>query len=690
MPCCKQNNAYKNFSREVVVLKKAIYKALEDMKNKCTFSISNGDHETTTMLCMLKEVEAISFNVFESLITFSGPRTKDSWLVISLQAERKMASSSNQKTGFHARSNSFPSRLNPVITQLDEHLCRSRASEGACTSSSLGGKLSSLQDLHDCVNKLLFLPLNQQAIVQENNGKLIEELLDGSLQVLDLCNTAKDALLQTKESVHELQSILRRRGCVETGLTIEVKKYLTSRKVAKRAIHRALKVIKKNCSFTAFNGDRENTIMFNMLKEVENTSKSDNIKGVQTQLENLELCIQVIEEGKMNHPVKLFSGYPQLLSLRYNLTREIEANVADLAQLSNAVSKLGMPCAQKAYVVVLTVGVGQRMIIAIIVTHLPNINVLRASNTVAEDQSNLHGGSAEQCGSQAGGALCPGGLCCSQFGWCGNTNDYCGTGCQSQCGGASGDLGSIISSAKFDEMLKHRNDGGCPGKGFYTYNAFISAANAFPGFGTTGNADTRKREIAAFLGQTSHETTGGWQTAPDGPYAWGYCFVKEQNPGSYCSPSSTYPCAGGKQYYGRGPVQLSWNYNYGQCGKAIGVDLLNNPDLVATDPVISFKTAIWFWMTAQSPKPSCHSVITGNWSPSGADSAAGRVPGYGVLTNIINGGLECGMGWKQQVEDRIGFYKRYCDLLGVGYGNNLDCYNQRSFANGLFDLVDSM
>jgi hypothetical protein len=51
---------------------------------------------------------------------------------------------------------------------------------------------------------------------------------------------------------------------------------------------------------------------------------------------------------------------------------------------------------------------------------------------------------------------------------------------------------------------------------------------------------------------------GGWQTAPDGAYAWGYCFVKEQNPGSYCSPSSTYPCAGGKQYYGRGTVQLSW------------------------------------------------------------------------------------------------------------------------------------
>uniref|UniRef100_A0A2P2LEU5 Uncharacterized protein MANES_11G106100 n=1 Tax=Rhizophora mucronata TaxID=61149 RepID=A0A2P2LEU5_RHIMU len=310
----------------------------------------------------------------------------------------------------------------------------------------------------------------------------------------------------------------------------------------------------------------------------------------------------------------------------------------------------------------------------------------------------LVGSSAEQCGNQAGGALCPGGLCCSQFGWCGNSDAYCGAGCQSQCGSGGGgggeeggDLGSIISRSMFEQMLKHRNDVACPAKGFYTYDAFISAAKAFPGFGTTGDVPTRKREIAAFFGQTSHETTGGWATAPDGPYAWGYCFLREQNPGSsYCSPSSTYPCASGKQYYGRGPIQLSWNYNYGQCGSALGMDLLNDPDLVATDPVISFKTAIWFWMTEQSPKPSCHDVIIGSWSPSAADSAAGRKPGYGMVTNIINGGLECGQGWNAQVENRIGFYKRYCELFEVSYGDNLDCHNQRPFGNGLPDLLDSM
>lgn len=290
---------------------------------------------------------------------------------------------------------------------------------------------------------------------------------------------------------------------------------------------------------------------------------------------------------------------------------------------------------------------------------------------------------AEQCGKQAGGALCPGGLCCSKFGWCGSTSDYCGDGCQSQCGSGGGGVGSIISRDTFNQMLKHRDDSGCEGKGFYTYEAFIAAAKYFPDLGNNGDTATKKREIAAFLGQTSHETTGGWSSAPDGPYAWGYCFLREQNPSTYCQPSSEYPCASGKQYYGRGPIQLSWNYNYGQCGRAIGVDLLNNPDLVATDPVISFKTAIWFWMTPQSPKPSCHDVITGRWNPSTSDRAAGRLPGYGTVTNIINGGLECGRGHDSRVQDRIGFYKRYCDIFGIVYGDNIDCASQTPFASSL-------
>ena len=127
------------------------------------------------------------------------------------------------------------------------------------------------------------------------------------------------------------------------------------------------------------------------------------------------------------------------------------------------------------------------------------------------------GALAQQCGRQAGGAVCPNRLCCSQFGYCGNTDPYCGAGCQSQCTtntptpttptGPTGDITALFPRSLFQEFLKHRGDGGCPG-GFYTYDAFIAAARTFPAFLNTGDQATRKRELAAFFGQTSHETTG--------------------------------------------------------------------------------------------------------------------------------------------------------------------------------------
>nr|6LNR_A Chain A, Class-1 chitinase [Simarouba glauca] len=284
---------------------------------------------------------------------------------------------------------------------------------------------------------------------------------------------------------------------------------------------------------------------------------------------------------------------------------------------------------------------------------------------------------------------CPGGRCCSQWGYCGNTPAYCCTGCQSNCeetvcgdcppnsgsAGDGGENGKIISRDMFDELLKRRNDLDCPARCFYTYNDFIQAAKAFPAFGDTGNDVIRKREIAAFFAQTSHETTGG---SPGGPYQKGYCFKEEVGPGGgYCGGG--YPCPDPGQYYGRGPIQLTWNYNYIFCGDDINQDLDNHPNLNSVNGVLSFKSAIWFWMTPQSPKPSCHDVMTNEWAPGGADGNAGRDPGFGLTTNIINGGLECGFGTDSRVQDRIGYFKHFCSNFGIDPGNNLDCYTQTPY-----------
>ena len=116
---------------------------------------------------------------------------------------------------------------------------------------------------------------------------------------------------------------------------------------------------------------------------------------------------------------------------------------------------------------------------------------------------------AQQCGSQAGGAVCADNLCCSQYGYCGSTSDYCCTGCQSgpcTCSSSpsGGGVSSIITSDIFDQFLSQRNS--APANGFYTYDAFLDAAGSYGGFGTTGGSDVQKRELAAFFANIAHET----------------------------------------------------------------------------------------------------------------------------------------------------------------------------------------
>ncbi|XP_007041663.2 PREDICTED: uncharacterized protein LOC18607432 [Theobroma cacao] len=174
-------------------------------------------------------------------------------------------------TSYHSRSNSLPSRQHPITSQIDENLNRLRASQSASTSSSIGQNLNGLQDLHEYVDMLLQLPLTQQALAQEQQRKWVEELLDGSIMLLDVCSTAKDALLQTKECTQELQSILRRRRGVE-GLGDEVRKYLTSRKAVNKAICKALKNLKhmeNKLSSSSSIKDAENGAVISILREVQ-------------------------------------------------------------------------------------------------------------------------------------------------------------------------------------------------------------------------------------------------------------------------------------------------------------------------------------------------------------------------------------------------------------------------------------
>ncbi|EXB55192.1 Endochitinase [Morus notabilis] len=244
---------------------------------------------------------------------------------------------------------------------------------------------------------------------------------------------------------------------------------------------------------------------------------------------------------------------------------------------------------------------------------------------------------AQNCG-------CSSDQCCSKYGYCGTGDDYCGDGCQSgPCYAtptSSNNVGDIVTPEFFSGIL-NKATGDCPGKSFFTRDAFLNAANAYPQFGS-GSADESKREIAAFFAHVSHET--------------GFlCHIEETDGASqdYCDETRTdYPCNQNKKYYGRGPLQLTWNYNYGAAGNAIGFDGLNSPETVATDATVSFKTAVWFWME------NVHSVMS---------------QGLGATTRKINGDVECDGKEPDKVQARANYYTAYCNQLGVDPGSNLTC-----------------
>ncbi|AIA07764.1 chitinase [Streptomyces noursei] len=217
--------------------------------------------------------------------------------------------------------------------------------------------------------------------------------------------------------------------------------------------------------------------------------------------------------------------------------------------------------------------------------------------------------------------------------------------CTAPAGAATRAEGFVVSEAQFNQMFPNRNP-------FYTYAGLTAALSAFPEFANTGSDTVKRQEAAAFLANVGHETGG-------------LVYVVEQNTGNYphyCDATQPYGCpAGQAAYYGRGPMQLSWNFNYKAAGDALGIDLLNNPYLVEQDPAVAWKTALWYWNTQKGP---------GTMTPHQAMVSGA---GFGETIRSINGSLECNGGNPAQVQNRIDNYKNFVQILGTTPGDKLSC-----------------
>ncbi|XP_042966915.1 chitinase-like protein 2 [Carya illinoinensis] len=233
-------------------------------------------------------------------------------------------------------------------------------------------------------------------------------------------------------------------------------------------------------------------------------------------------------------------------------------------------------------------------------------------------------------------------------------------------------ISDYFQTYQFENLFAKRNTPVAHAVGFWDYRSFITAAAEYQpsGFGTTGGKFSGMKEVAAFLGHVGSKTSCGYGVATGGPLAWGLCYNKELSPEKdYCDESFklTYPCSPGASYHGRGAIPIYWNYNYGQTGEALKLDLLNHPEYIEQNATLAFQTAIWRWMTPiKKHQPSAHDVFVGNWKPTKNDTLSKRVTGFGTTMNVLYGDSVCGQGDSDSMNSMISHYLYYLDLMGVG------------------------
>lgn len=95
----------------------------------------------------------------------------------------------------------------------------------------------------------------------------------------------------------------------------------------------------------------------------------------------------------------------------------------------------------------------------------------------------------------------------------------------------------------------------------------------------------------------------------------------------------------GPKFKGRGFLQLTGRENYTKCSKAIGVDIVKNPGLVATNKKIAADSALWFWNTFIRPNYRANDI-------------------HGVSIRV-NGGTN-------GLKERIAAFKAYVEKLKQG------------------------
>ncbi|XP_044980702.1 uncharacterized protein LOC123448010 [Hordeum vulgare subsp. vulgare] len=110
----------------------------------------------------------------------------------------------------HQRSASLPSISHSSGVEVELQSLKSCISSPSATIGTMCSGYARLGDIYKCIEEIMGFPSNQVGLSSPQNKKMVEEELERSLMLIDLCNSMQENIAGLKMSTQELQLVLKR------------------------------------------------------------------------------------------------------------------------------------------------------------------------------------------------------------------------------------------------------------------------------------------------------------------------------------------------------------------------------------------------------------------------------------------------------------------------------------------------
>ncbi|KAJ4774946.1 hypothetical protein LUZ62_059203 [Rhynchospora pubera] len=118
----------------------------------------------------------------------------------------------------HTRSVSLPTRSHPFLIKAEEELNKLQACMGSSslTYEIMLDALKAVGRVYESINELLCMSGNQNGLSHMQHRRWVEQELEESVKLLDVCSTSRDNLDTIRDHVQDLE-LANRRGDLESS-----------------------------------------------------------------------------------------------------------------------------------------------------------------------------------------------------------------------------------------------------------------------------------------------------------------------------------------------------------------------------------------------------------------------------------------------------------------------------------------